>query len=275
MNQALPASPTADTTGESLKFSSTRLDTAVSTRLAASSYVAPDNAGISAIKVQTDKLQFDATNNVLAKSQIVVDKTGYALVPAYDRAKDALKYTEYVAPNNAGIAAIKAQTDKMQFNASSEILAFAVNGGGGGGGGSSAAEIWSYPTRTLTSPTLNVIVQPLPIIPRQDPTSNFPTILFWKYAKGIASWLVEGLFAGEDLRVIVFRATDPENAIKEYKDPYVISSQQGSSFTLILLEAPDTQVPVPGTYRYVIRNQTRDVVLIEGELIVRPAPDAS
>lgn len=273
MNQTLPASPTADTTGESLKFSSTRLDAAVSTRLAASSYVAPDNTGISAIKTQTDKLQFDAANNVMAKSQVVVDKTGYELIPDYDRAKEALKYTEYVAPDNTGISAIKVQTDKMQFNANNEILAYSVNESSGGG--SNAAEIWSYPTRTLTSPTLNVIVQPLPIIPQQNPTSTFPTILFWKYAKGVASWLVEGLFAGEDLRVIVFRSTDPENAIKEYKDPYVISSQQGTSFTLILLEAPDAQVPAPGTYRYVIRNQTRDVVLIEGELIVRPAPDAS
>jgi hypothetical protein len=40
------------------------LDAAVSSRLASSSYVAPDNTSISAIKAQTDKLTFDASNRV-------------------------------------------------------------------------------------------------------------------------------------------------------------------------------------------------------------------
>ncbi len=54
------------------------LDATVSSRLAASSYVAPDNASISAIKSKTDNLTFTSTN-VNANAQVVSDKTGYSL----------------------------------------------------------------------------------------------------------------------------------------------------------------------------------------------------
>lgn len=48
--QTLPASPTADTVGEGLKFAASRLDAAISTRLASASYTAPDNANITNIR---------------------------------------------------------------------------------------------------------------------------------------------------------------------------------------------------------------------------------
>lgn len=124
MDQTLPATPSANTVGEALKFADTRLDVTVGSRLAASSYVAPDNAGIAAIKAQTDKFSFSGTGPYDVKAtldgekvtvQTNEDKTGYSLTPAYDRAKDALKYTEYTAPDNASISAIKAQTDKLSF----------------------------------------------------------------------------------------------------------------------------------------------------------------
>jgi len=51
---------------DDLKADVSNLDVAVSTRLAASAYTAPDNAGIGAIKAQTDKLHFDG-DNVLVK----------------------------------------------------------------------------------------------------------------------------------------------------------------------------------------------------------------
>ncbi|RMG93120.1 MAG: hypothetical protein D6706_15930, partial [Chloroflexi bacterium] len=42
----------------------TNVDATISSRLAASSYTAPDNSSISAIKTQTDKLTFNASNQV-------------------------------------------------------------------------------------------------------------------------------------------------------------------------------------------------------------------
>ena len=93
----------------------------VSTRLAASSYIAPDNASIAAIKSQTDKLSFVGSDvkATLDNEQVTVavnnDKTGYSLTADYDRAKTALAITEYIAPDNASIAAIKSQTDKFSF----------------------------------------------------------------------------------------------------------------------------------------------------------------
>lgn len=57
------------------------LDATVSSRLPTSSYVAPDNADIAAIKVKTDQLTF-TSSNVNANAQVVSDKTGYALTVA-------------------------------------------------------------------------------------------------------------------------------------------------------------------------------------------------
>jgi len=82
MDQTLPATPSANTVGEALKFADTRLDTTVGSRLAASSYVAPDNAGIAAIKAQTDKLTFDSSNNVYAAATVDEQAIADAIVSA-------------------------------------------------------------------------------------------------------------------------------------------------------------------------------------------------
>jgi hypothetical protein len=62
------------------------LDTSVSSRLAASSYVAPDNADIATIVATTNKFQFDGSNNVKANAEVVSDKTGYSLTPSEEAA---------------------------------------------------------------------------------------------------------------------------------------------------------------------------------------------
>jgi hypothetical protein len=115
-----------DKTGYSLTAAYDRAKNA----LAFSEYVTPDNASITAIKGQTDKLTFDASNRVVTNVAVNQDKTGYSLTPAYDRAKDALKVTEYIAPDNTTIGAIstkadaiKAKTDKLTFNASNQVEA--------------------------------------------------------------------------------------------------------------------------------------------------------
>jgi hypothetical protein len=113
-----------DKTGYTLTTDYDRAKTA----LANTEYTAPDNAGVAAIKVKTDHLTFDASNRVIANTAVNQDKTGYALTAAYDRAKNALAFSEYVAPDNASVAAIKTQTDKLTFDASNRVVAsVAVN----------------------------------------------------------------------------------------------------------------------------------------------------
>jgi hypothetical protein len=115
-----------DKTGYALTAAYDRAKTA----LANTEYTPPDNAGVAAIKAKTDHLTFDASDRVIANVTVNQDKTGYSLAPAYDRAKDALKVTEYVAPDNTTIGtistaagAIKAKTDKLTFNASNQVEA--------------------------------------------------------------------------------------------------------------------------------------------------------
>jgi hypothetical protein len=230
------------------------LDVAVSTRLAASAYVAPDNAGIAAVKAQTDKMQFDAANRIIASAQIVGDKTGYSLTSSYDRAKDALKYTEYVAPDNAGITAIKAQTDRMQFNASNHILAHSMNAGGGGG-------------------SVEVVVQPLGVETLLVATDG-GTITGWRYAKLVVSWLVDQDVSGHDLRLIIFDLANPANKIAEYSGAEIAVTAQGTKW-LVRVSGDQAKTPLPGTYGYVMRDQTSDTVILQGRLRVFDAPDAA
>jgi hypothetical protein len=115
-----------DKTGYTLTTDYDRAKTA----LANTEYTPPDNAGVAAIKAKTDHLTFDASDRVIANAAVNQDKTGYSLTPDYDRSKDALKVTEYQAPDNATIGtistkadAIKAKTDKLTFNASNQVEA--------------------------------------------------------------------------------------------------------------------------------------------------------
>ncbi len=67
------------------------LDTTISSRLPTSSYTAPDNTGISAIKTQTDKFSFDGSNYVNAHDKTNDDKSGYSLTSTEENAiADAL-----------------------------------------------------------------------------------------------------------------------------------------------------------------------------------------
>jgi hypothetical protein len=70
MSQSLPANPSDGTIGKALTQAAMQLDAAVSTRLAAASYTAPDNMSIAAIKSQTDKLRFDSNNYVYAIADV-------------------------------------------------------------------------------------------------------------------------------------------------------------------------------------------------------------
>jgi chorismate mutase len=82
----LPADPASETT--------------VLTRLAASSYVAPANSDIAAIKAKTDNLPADPASQTNVSSRLAA--------------------AAYTAPDNAGITAIKAKTDNLPADPASE-----------------------------------------------------------------------------------------------------------------------------------------------------------
>ena len=81
LNTQISSRAPADTALSNLIWTNDKasyLDAAISSRLEASSYVAPDNASISAIKTQTDKLLFDSDNRVYAIAD--VEGTGVQVV---------------------------------------------------------------------------------------------------------------------------------------------------------------------------------------------------
>jgi hypothetical protein len=121
----------------------------IGTRLASSGYTAPDNASITAIKGKTDLLTFTGTDvkaTLDGETVTVGDKTGFSLSAAgvtavqsglaleatltamkgsgwtteglkqiYDAVLTRLATAGYTAPDNAGVAAIKAITDQFRF----------------------------------------------------------------------------------------------------------------------------------------------------------------
>jgi hypothetical protein len=117
------------------------LDTDVSSRLASSSYTAPDNGTISAIASIVAALPSASTiaaavwaagqrtltsfgtlvADVWANtSRTLSDKTGFALTSAYDAAKTAAQASDIPT---ASITAIKNKTDKLTFDGANNVAA--------------------------------------------------------------------------------------------------------------------------------------------------------
>jgi len=88
------------------------LDAAITTRLAAADYTAPDNAGIAAIQAQTDQLEFAGgdVKATLDGEKVTVssneDKTGYSLTSDYDAAKTAAKPGDQMALTTVAVASL-------------------------------------------------------------------------------------------------------------------------------------------------------------------------
>ena len=249
------------------------LDVSVSSRLAATAYTAPDNVGIAAIKAKTDQLTFAGTDvkATLDGEQVIVatnlDKTGYRLTADYDRAKTALAVSEYTAPDNAGIAAIKSQTDKLTFDANNYVYAVAT------------VDVDEQAIADAVAAQISgvtVVVQPLhAMLQRVDGDGG--TLTAWTYAKFIASWIIENVnLTGHDLRLLVFNAAAPDQAVAEYSTAageIAVTFQDPNS--IIMVNGADAKTPAAGAYRFVLRDQTIDAVLLSGQLVVLPAPDAS
>ena len=249
--QTLPETPQDNTVGKALKESATKLDVAISTRLATEDYIAPDNTSISAIKAKTDQLQFD-TNRVIAKAEIVADKSGYSLSSEYDNAKDALTVTEY----GQHILDIKGQTDKLQFN--SENYVYAVTNGGGGG-----------------ECSIEVIVPPLAANILETVFSVGGKVVLWKHATIRASWVVSENLGGHDLYWIIYNSrVVPTEPILILGPEYITIHVQEDGSSAILVEAPASLVPDPGTYDWIIKDETPGVnmVLLKGKVEIVDVP---
>lgn len=258
-----------DKTGYSLTADYDRAKTA----LAVSEYTAPDNTGIAAIKAQTDKLSFAGTGPYDVKAtldgeQVTVatnlDKSGYSLTSDYDRAKNALSYTEYTAPDNAGIAAIKAQTDKLTFDANNYVYATATV--------DEQAIADAVIAAIGDEQLVQVIVTPLSVR-TQTTSSPGDAIKLWQHSKVRASFALDSDLSGHDLRFIIYRADTLQKLTECSGSEIAITAQSGGS--LVAVEAADTKMPAPGRYRYLLRDQTTDDVVTAGDFYVSDAPDAA
>lgn len=89
------------------------LDADVSSRLPTSSYVAPDNADISAIKAKTDNLPSDPASNTQVNTRLASSDGRLNDLDAPISTR--LPASSYVAPDNSDIVAIKAKTDQLTF----------------------------------------------------------------------------------------------------------------------------------------------------------------
>jgi hypothetical protein len=177
------AAPTAAAIRAEMDSNSTKLtnlDAAVSSRLAASGYTAPDNASITAIKAKTDNLPASpaATGDIPSaadiRAEIDSNSTQLAAILA-DTAEigaagagltalgdtrvanlDAaistrLAAADYTAPDNAGIAAIKIKTDNLPSDPADQSLVVAATDAimsriGAPAGASIADDIAAVPT---------------------------------------------------------------------------------------------------------------------------------
>jgi len=122
---------------------------------------------------------------------------------------------------------------------------------------------------------VQVVVQPL-VANVQRTDGDGGTITGWTYAKLVASWTISDAdLSGHDLRLIVFDRLNPDTAIAEYGTVAgEITITYNAPDSLVQINGPDTKTPPAGTYGYVLRDQTTDVVLLSGRCVIQAAPDA-
>jgi hypothetical protein len=114
-----------------------RIDAAISSRLAAAGYTAPDNLSVTAIKAKTDNLPADPADESLLEAAIAAISPDVDLTPVLD-AIDAIPEPDlskldvavssrlatsgYTAPANADITSIKNKTDNLPADPADQSL---------------------------------------------------------------------------------------------------------------------------------------------------------
>lgn len=212
-------------------------------------------ADTSAIKQKTDAY-LDATISSRAPANTALSNTVWTDAKAdfLDAAiSSRLEASSYVAPDNASISAIKTQTDKFQFDSNNYVYAVGLGGGGG---------------------SVQVIVQPL-AARVQSPTGDGGIVFCWQNAQLDASWTLENVdLSGDQLAVVLYLETRPDEMVAQYSEgDLTVTYDPGSSSTLVMLSVPDSRVPPPGNYRYLLWDLTLDQVLVSGYVVVRAAPN--
>lgn len=274
---------------QSLGYTSARagkldnLDAAVSSRLKADDYTAPDNASIAAIKLQTDKLEFVGNDVKATLDDEAVIVGGYLANQSPSSQIQTLGYTaeraekldnldaaissrldagDYIAPDNASIAAIKGQTDKLTFDSSNNVYAIATV---------DVDEQAIADAVASQLPTSQVVVQPI-VARALLSAGDGGVIVIDRHERLVASWQVLNVdLTGHDLRLIVY--TQAAVKVAEYSGSDIsISYQQPHS--IVSVNGADEKTPPPGSYQFKLTSQTIDRVLLRGRLIVLDAPDA-
>jgi hypothetical protein len=187
------------------------------------------------------------------------------------------------------IGKIKEQTDKAQFDTENRILASAeVTVTEVTLAEEAVDAIWNEPrgndrpegsfgyyldgSVVESAVSTAVTVQPLQALV-QTATGEGGTIELYRYARIRISWAIDVDVSGHSLYWIAY---DPRlNTIVSQVKPEYIHITPQETGCLIEVDAPDTLMPKPGQYRWVLRDQTLDSVLLAGALIVQFAPDVS
>lgn len=109
---AIDAVPTTGEIRTELATELARIDVAISTRLSGSSYIIPDNIGIQAIE---DAIPTLATAISVGNLPTLAEIEASTTLAKESTVATKLNSSSYTAPDNAGIAAIKAKTDGLNF----------------------------------------------------------------------------------------------------------------------------------------------------------------
>lgn len=170
---ALASHVAANTFG---KLLNDNINATISSRLAAASYTAPDNTTISTINNKLGAFTGSGLNTVLGFFRALARKDA-PLTPSdmggtYDNTTDSheavkdnqldaaissrLAGASYAAPDNAGIAAIKAKTDQLVFTIANKVDASIQ--AAGDFAQAAADKVWATAARTLTAFGFNVTV---------------------------------------------------------------------------------------------------------------------
>jgi hypothetical protein len=155
------APPSASTNATAVRTELTtelnRIDATISSRLAATSYTAPDNATISSISSnlvivnnnvlsRLSALAYTAPPSAATNATAVRTELGVELARIDAAITSRLAAMSYTAPDNASIGSIKSVTDKLNTTLTADGLLWQFtinaleNAPGGGGGGSATLE---------------------------------------------------------------------------------------------------------------------------------------
>ena len=235
MNQMLPVSPISNTVGQSLKW----IDTNIASRPTAADVWSHATRTLTAFGFSVD-----VNMNQILPVTPTTGTVGKSL-------KNAADYVD------AATSAIKSQTDKLTFDGSNNVYAVCTGGGGGG--------------------SVQVIVQPLSVRVF-EPAGDGGMIMMWRYARARAAWYINSDLRLSELVWLVYSQSDPDTAVAQCTSAdgeITVEWQDTYSRSYVSVDAAESKVPPAGSYRYVLRDQTADTVLVSGTLIVRAAPDAS